>query len=336
MSATRKDFAGNIWCDAASDLPAAGQWVGQEAWINDSPVVIKRWDGAAWQDDTPTFAGGTGTGAALSVLGRDVNSSGTRADIVSTADGEVLTRVGTTLVWEVPTGLPSAVDPSTYSPYFWLKADALSLTNGDPVTTWTDSSGNSRDFGQATAGKKPTYNTGMINGLPGVNFDGGDCLTRASVAISTFTFIVVFQASGTAGFIYEHSADSTANDGCWLFTSSNATINVRKGGVRSDRDSDLNWGVQKSWTVVSHQYDGIHNTHQLAINALQGNLSTLPGLEANPGTGTTTATLNIGSRNDAASVGFTGTMAELILYTPALTREQGRQIVEFVQKKYNL
>jgi hypothetical protein len=40
-------------------LPAAGQFVGQKAWINDSPVVIKEWDGANWDDITPTFGGGS-------------------------------------------------------------------------------------------------------------------------------------------------------------------------------------------------------------------------------------------------------------------------------------
>lgn len=55
MSATRKAFCNNIWCDDAADLPAAGQFIGQICFVMDSPVVIKRWDGASWVTVTPDF-----------------------------------------------------------------------------------------------------------------------------------------------------------------------------------------------------------------------------------------------------------------------------------------
>ncbi len=57
MTVTRHAFCNNIWCDAASDLPAGGQFVGQVAWINDTVALIKRWNGTTWVDVTPTFIG---------------------------------------------------------------------------------------------------------------------------------------------------------------------------------------------------------------------------------------------------------------------------------------
>jgi hypothetical protein len=54
----------------------------------------------------------------------------------------------------------------------WWKADSLSLSDGDPVATWEDSSGNSRDLTEGTT--KPTYETGILNSLPVVRFDGTD------------------------------------------------------------------------------------------------------------------------------------------------------------------
>lgn len=56
----------------------------------------------------------------------------------------------------------------------WLKADALSLSNNDPVSSWTDSSGNGHAAVQATASKRPLYKTNSLNGQPAVQFDGAD------------------------------------------------------------------------------------------------------------------------------------------------------------------
>lgn len=54
----------------------------------------------------------------------------------------------------------------------WLVADNISGSNGDPVTTWPDASGNGNDATQSTTNKKPTLVTGALNGHSVVNFDG--------------------------------------------------------------------------------------------------------------------------------------------------------------------
>jgi hypothetical protein len=69
----------------------------------------------------------------------------------------------------------------------WLKADAITgLNDGDAVTTWEDSHTSNNDFTQATAAKKPTYQTAEINGKPVVRFDGvDDILENASAFLSS-------------------------------------------------------------------------------------------------------------------------------------------------------
>lgn len=53
----------------------------------------------------------------------------------------------------------------------WLEADSLdALANNDPITTWPDLSGNSRDLVQNTAGNKPRFLTNQQGGLGGVDF----------------------------------------------------------------------------------------------------------------------------------------------------------------------
>lgn len=61
----------------------------------------------------------------------------------------------------------------------WARGDAdvfsdngtTNSTNGGIVTQWNDQSGNSNELTQSLAAKKPTYNTGQINGLPSITFD---------------------------------------------------------------------------------------------------------------------------------------------------------------------
>lgn len=53
-------------------------------------------------------------------------------------------------------------------------ADALVLNDADPVGTWTDSSGLGNNATQGTAGFKPLYKVGILNGKPVVRFDGTD------------------------------------------------------------------------------------------------------------------------------------------------------------------
>lgn len=57
----------------------------------------------------------------------------------------------------------------------WLRADNITLPNGNPVATWNDASGNGNDAVQAAAGIQPLFNTvGSMNGMPTVQFDGNN------------------------------------------------------------------------------------------------------------------------------------------------------------------
>ncbi len=54
----------------------------------------------------------------------------------------------------------------------WLKADAITgLSDGDPITTWVDQSGEGNDA-TATGTTRPSYQTNELNGLPVARFDG--------------------------------------------------------------------------------------------------------------------------------------------------------------------
>jgi len=182
------------------------------------------------------------------------------------------------------------------------------LSNNDPVDTWTDRTSNGRNATQATAAKKPTYKTGELNGNPGLSFDGGDCLVTstfsASVAGSVY---VIFKASAN-GLIYERGTTFTDTGASFMYTSTGATTAfTRQSGAYSGYDRAANWGTDSAWRLVSHENEGTHASHKFYINgSVQSMTSTLTD---DPGTANSTLGVNIGARNDAASVAITGVYA---------------------------
>lgn len=54
----------------------------------------------------------------------------------------------------------------------WDARDITGLSDGDSVTTWTDSSAAGNDMTQATGSKKPVYKTNIIGSNPVVRFQG--------------------------------------------------------------------------------------------------------------------------------------------------------------------
>jgi hypothetical protein len=152
----------------------------------------------------------------------------------------------------------------------WLKADAITgLSDGDPVGTWEDSSGDNRDATQGTASKKPTYQTGEVNSLPCVRFDGADdylSFTDPTVATAHTVFLVVkwsafggvvlgdsgnyycpYAAAGNdfyyrAGGGFVNGNPGTLSTGAWYLITvrrSGTTVQFFKNGVQQGSDLTL-------------------------------------------------------------------------------------------------
>ena len=63
-----------------------------------------------------------------------------------------------------------------------FRADSLSLSNGQSVTTWTDESTQNNDV--TVSGGNPIFETNSLNGLPGVDMNGGDFQSVNSINTS--------------------------------------------------------------------------------------------------------------------------------------------------------
>jgi hypothetical protein len=94
--------------------------------------------------------------------------------------------------FEDPASLPGLV--------LWLQADALTgLAAGAPVTTWPDRSGAGNHATQGVAAKRPTFRTGVVHGLPAVQFDATDdgMATPANPG-AQLTIVVVYASRAAA------------------------------------------------------------------------------------------------------------------------------------------
>lgn len=85
---------------------------------------------------------------------------------------------------------------------FWLDASKLTVADGSPVATWSDSSGNGQDA-TAAGTARPTFRTnGTSNGHAAVEFDGVANVLATSAPVSTAVdnfslFAVASLTSGT-------------------------------------------------------------------------------------------------------------------------------------------
>jgi hypothetical protein len=108
----------------------------------------------------------------------------------------------------------------------WLKADAITgLSDGDPVASWVDSSGNSRPAAQSTAGYRPLYKTSILNSNPVVRFDGSDDFLVTggeSYAIQTVFAVFKYTANPTYLGVFtgrpSSAIGSGSSDGNYGFT----------------------------------------------------------------------------------------------------------------------
>ncbi len=89
----------------------------------------------------------------------------------------------------------------------WLKADSLSLNDGNPVATWVNSAVPGVNNAVSTPGNEPILKTKIYNGKPTLRFSSPRSLSLGSLAIGgAFTvFIVATPSSAVNAFILRGS-----------------------------------------------------------------------------------------------------------------------------------
>lgn len=208
--------------------------------------------------------------------------------------------------------------PSTIANlHMWLKADALTgLANNDPVTTWTDSSGNGRNGTQTTASKKPLYKTNQINGLPSLFFDAtDDGMTTTSSLTGAYTAFCVWRTQAASG--NRRAIQGAVNN--WLMGPYNGLNQLYNG-------SFINGGTASANTWYYATGYGSPGSAGLYVNGVltTGGSSTAPGQ------------IDIGGAVGAFAEPLNGDIAEIIVYSAVLTAAQIEIVHAYIRSKYNL
>jgi len=237
----------------------------------------------------------------------------------------------------------------------WLKADAITgLSATDPVTTWSDSSGNGLDATGAGA-TRPTYQTAVVNGLPMVRYGIDDILSTASTSLGASGALTVFVvayniATAADRILLEHGANIANTDGSWLVSRESASSTSRAmmnhsntlATMESANVGATTIGLTTTARLLTARFDRSLGQQETTIwvNGIYGggHEGTVLGRTDNnlAGTFPLTAALNIGNRAGSGTLGANGDIGEVIVYTRALTSRERARIAMHLHKKWDL
>jgi len=181
------------------------------------------------------------------------------------------------------------------------------LADGDPVSTWSDRSGNGYTIEQTTASSRPTLQVSGINGCAAVRFDGSDDFLNGgnilNMGTNSLTMIVVAKrtsgsantlcgksrADGTPGrysmlresdtFISLYGpAASIAFNATQADTATAPRINVQEIERGVANRLIFNGAQQASAAITSSDTDNHNTTDSFFVGAYQSSSGTTPPL----------------------------------------------------------
>lgn len=230
-----------------------------------------------------------------------------------------------------PGGVGTATDN-----IFWLKADEITgLINNDPVSTWSDKSGNAKDLTQGIAAYRPLYVTNQINNKPAVRFDGdNDYLIRnpfAAFATNRITAIIVNRNNGEFDDGILSYASSASDNNFLLYNSSD--MNIYRGGSFVNTSTAMN---DNSFHIGTTRWNTTGGDTRYNKDGTQ----TYTGSMASGTSITSGGSLVLAQDQDNTGGGFdisqahSGDYAEVILYNTFLNEAQTIIVQNYVAAKY--
>ena len=196
-----------------------------------------------------------------------------------------------------------------------LRADDLTLADGEPVSLWPDTSGQGNDATQPDTGRQPTYAATGMNGQPTLLFDGAsdylDVADDPTLQLpDEFTIFAVVNLDATTSgtddiqtVLSKEASFSNRNywlvqwDGDWAGRVSPNTPTV--DGLAASTDPE----------VLSYRADGQLTLTTTGATAAGDSYGTID---------TQAAPLRIGEQADDGDRHFTGAISAILLYDRAL------------------
>jgi hypothetical protein len=264
----------------------------------------------------------TGSGGAIrySLIKCEPTNGDDRAVCVGVKDN------GTAYFVRIDTAADVSGSPPATNLKQWLKANAIvGLVDTDPVSSWSDSSGNGNTVTQATAGNRPTYRTGVINSLPVVRFDGTDDYLQAAAAIvsaAPHTMIACVRPTSVAAGVARF-----AGGGGYRWGRNGALGRFTTFGVL-DYDTMPALYTVNTAHIVSYLFDSSFDLSYYLNSAF---VETVAGSADGGGIGNFTV-----GDGAAAVEPWTGDIAEILLYDTALSATNRQNAEAYLLSKYGL
>lgn len=216
--------------------------------------------------------------------------------------------------------------------YAWYRSDLGITLNGSTVSAWADQSGSGRHLTQATGSKQPTYNStdSQYNNKPSLTFTAASqtVLTNSSFTWTTFTVFLVCKVTA-AGYYFIRG--TTPNIDAYYSTGSPEMFCRRTGPLTSSKVFTVSQASSTPKTYMATM-DGTHAGHIFKANASA--VTTTDGSTGNPGSassGSGSFRLFSDNSGDFSS----GTIAELIIYTPSISASDITTLENYLRSRYN-
>lgn len=216
----------------------------------------------------------------------------------------------------------------------WLKADAgtSSTTDGALLSGWNDQSGLSNHAFQATASAQPRLKTNAFNGNSVIETTNSRFFNvdLTDIHNSRYTIFTVLKRANTSGNQYFLGAQQLSSNSINMGFRTNTRLRFSHNAATTES------------TVV-----GFQGTAEVPRLIMMEHTGTAPRAlsEVNDGTTVTSSVFNllnypvttqgrIGRGNSTS--GFTGQIAEVIIYNRALTTNEKRQVQSYLAVKYGI
>lgn len=184
--------------------------------------------------------------------------------------------------------------------------DIGGLSDGDPITTWTDSSAAGNDVTQATSGRRPVYKTNIIGTNPVVRFSGADDKSLyASFASSWSGF-----NGATVFALVQYNEDTNVDYAGLISVSTNAGSDFSDGFTLRGEAADA---VDRTWGRSVFGVFANSSAMQGPVGCLSRVVPVLMGFAIKQGTNAVKVIGPLGISPEVASVQISSTPAELVI-----------------------
>lgn len=219
----------------------------------------------------------------------------------------------------------------------WFKADAGTVVEGGRIAQWQDQSGHGRHALQPVPGSRPTLAGNTLNGKPVVRFDGVSQVLSFDCPVNGLTGLTIFMVSAA-------SKDLRTNELGFYAALHWGEFGPWGGVYLGPQQSSVAWrfgsgqfGNQPywerpsaGWTLAVARKDGVRDELFVQGSVVQAPKDRMPSIAHTADT----ATIGGGSQGRPPVKFFAGDIAEILVFSRALTEAERDAIERYLRAKY--